>query len=151
MNKKIFFVLFLLSGIQAMCLAQDVNGLQAGVRYTRKQVEAALGKPDKYLCHDSEFGLDEEYQYGKSTFRFGQDGILVSFYVADRKFKVLSKMMKEGVKVGDRLSVLDNFVYGAPVPAIKKNKYVIPLPGDDVLTVDAEKGIIRSFCYTLPM
>ena len=79
-------------------LAQDINGLKVGEKYTRSQIIKALGTPDK---NSGEFS----YRYWPSYINVDPDEhILSSFYVEDPRFNTMTEEIEGGVKVGDDIS-----------------------------------------------
>ena len=102
----------------------DVEGFCIGQRMNYKQFVAKFGKPDRY----ENDGSDESYYIGEDYFHFEENGIFMEFILRTKRFAALTKDIKGGIRVGDKLSKLDNFKYGKPVEA----KYGTP-PGPGVV------------------
>ena len=131
----------------------DVEGVFIGQRMNYKQFVAKFGKPDTY----ENDGSDESYYIGEDYFHFEENGIFMAFVLESKRFAALTKYIKGGIRVGDKLSKLDNFKYGKPVEA----KYgTPPEPGvvkyalfshcDCIVYLYVKDGIIISINYVEP-
>ena len=98
MKTRLILTLCIVVGIAASALAQDVNGLEIGEKYTKNQVIAALGKPD-YINGGS-------YIYGRSYFNFDTyDNTFTEFCIVnDKRFLTMTKEISGGLRVGDNVS-----------------------------------------------
>ena len=116
-GKRILFItLALLMSFAAMAqeneewFGHDVEGFCTGQRMNYKQFVAKFGKPDRIL------GDGESYYVEGNYFHFEQS-IFLQFIIKTPRFAVLTKYIKGGIRVGDKLSKLDNFKYGKPIKA----------------------------------
>ena len=99
MKTRLLFTICLAIFLSASsALAQDVNGLKIGEKYTRSQIIKALGKPDS--------GSDEFcYIYGQSFFNFDEDdNTFTEFSVQDPRFITMTEEIEGGLRVGDDIS-----------------------------------------------
>ena len=99
MKTRLLFTICLAIFLSASsALAQDVNGLKVGEKYTRSQIIKALGKPDS--------GSDEFcYIYGQSFFNFDEDdNTFTEFSVQDPRFITMTEEIEGGLRVGDDIS-----------------------------------------------
>ena len=75
-------------------------------------------KPTEYTQSDSgeggESSIDEYYKVGQDVFYFQDNGAFSGFSINENKFSVLTLWITDGIRVGDKLSKLDNFKYGKP-------------------------------------
>ena len=96
----------------------DVEGVKIGHKMTYDQFVAKFGKPTEYTQSDSgeggESSIDEYYKVGQDVFYFQDNGAFSGFSINENKFSVLTLWITDGIRVGDKLSKLDNFKYGKP-------------------------------------
>lgn len=96
----------------------DVEGMKIGQKMTYDQFVAKFGKPTEYTQSDSgeggESSIDEYYKVGQDVFYFQDNGAFSGFSINENKFSVLTLWITDGIRVGDKLSKLDNFKYGKP-------------------------------------
>ena len=130
----------------------DVEGFCTGQRMNYKQFVAKFGKPDRYEAN----GGDESYYIGEDYFHFEQS-IFLQFIIKTPRFAVLTKDIKGGIRVGDKLSKLDNFKYGKPIKAreaLQPNDgsvtYVLFYNTDFPLYLNTEDGKITIIHYCEP-
>ena len=128
----------------------DVEGGCIGQRMNYKQFVAKFGKPDRYEAN----GGDESYYIGEDYFHFGQDGLFLDFVLESPRFAALTKYIKGGIRVGDKLSKLDNFKYGKPVeikygfkPEKGVIKYALFSESDEPVFLLVKDGIIIVIIY----
>jgi len=128
----------------------DVEGFCIGQRMNYKQFVAKFGKPDRYEAN----GGDESYYIGEDYFHFGQDGLFLDFVLESPRFAALTKYIKGGIRVGDKLSKLDNFKYGKPVeikygfkPEKGVIKYALFSESDEPVFLLVKDGIIIVIFY----
>ena len=128
----------------------DVEGFCIGQRMNYKQFVAKFGKPDRYEAN----GGDESYYIGEDYFHFGQDGLFLDFVLESPRFATLTKYIKGGIRVGDKLSKLDNFKYGKPVeikygfkPEKGVIKYALFSESDEPVFLLVKDGIIIVIIY----
>ena len=142
----------------------DVEGMKIGQKMTFDQFVAKFGKPTEYIKSDSDSGedgtpaVDEYYRVGKDVFYFRNNGDFCGFSIKDKKLSVLTLWIPGGIRVGDKLSSLDNFKYGKP----KVASWLEPKDGfvtyilfydylDDLLYLSVKAGIICSISYSDPV
>ena len=128
----------------------DVEGFCIGQRMNYKQFVAKFGKPDRYEAN----GGDESYYIGEDYFHFEQDGLFLDFVLESPRFAALTKYIKGGIRVGDKLSKLDNFKYGKPVeikygfkPEKGVIKYALFSESDEPVFLLVKDGIIIVIFY----
>ncbi|MCI1785691.1 MAG: hypothetical protein LKI59_06095 [Bacteroidales bacterium] len=147
--KKIILIGFIIA-LSINAFAQDVEGVFADQKMTYAQVVAKFGKPDKYRKQYDEFGLSEEYFYGKTWFHFEETGKFRNFVIRDRRFAALTLDIDGGIRVGDPLSKLDNFKYGKP-QYIRTDEdgelYLLYPKSDDNVYLVVKDGIIVTIFY----
>ncbi len=99
-------------------IGADVNGIDCFTKCNYEKFVSVFGKPDKYITsgipNDDDFS--ETYYIGKNAFSFSYNGELHYFRLWDKRFAALTKFIDGGVRVGDKISKLDNIRYGRPVP-----------------------------------
>lgn len=155
-HKTILFVFAVMSlndvyaqDVDSLLFTRDVNGVRIGTEMSREQIINIFGTPDEYICHDDGTdGKGEAYYYGKTRIHF-TDNIFDEFYVCDTTFNVLTIQIKGGLKVGDSISVLDNFKYGKPKKK-KEGYYRLFVDSDNPIHLIVENGIIKGFVYSEP-
>ena len=96
----------------------DVEGVKIGQKMTYDQFVAKFGKPTEYTQSDSgeggESSIDEYYKVGQDVFYFQDNGAFSGFSINENKFSVLTLWTTDGIRLGDKLSKLDNFKSGKP-------------------------------------
>ena len=142
----------------------DVEGMKIGHKMTYDKFVAKFGKPTEYTQSDSDSGeegtptLDEYYRVGKDVFYFRNNGSFCGFFIKDKNLSVLTLWIPGGIRVGDKLSSLDNFKYGKPRAA----SWLEPKDGvvtytlfydylDDLVFLSVKNGIICSISYSDPI
>lgn len=136
----------------------DVEGIQIGQNMNYDQFVAKFGKPDRYerneLGDENDPCLDEYYWKGDNWFSFTNNGSFCEFILMDNKYAALTLWIPGGIRVGDKLSKLDNFKYGKPKVAewLKSQNgfthYVLFYDYLDSLVFLAVKnGIIKRISY----
>ncbi|MCI1640303.1 MAG: hypothetical protein LKI42_03385 [Bacteroidales bacterium] len=147
--KKIILISFIIA-LSVNAFAQDVEGLHADQKMTYAQVVAKFGKPDEYRKHYDEFGLTEDYFYGKTWFHFEETGKFRNFVIRDRRFAALTLDIAGGIRVGDPLSKLDNFKSGKP-QYVRTDEdgelYLLYPKSDDNVYLVVRDGIIVTIFY----
>ena len=116
----------------------DVEGIHIGEWVDSAKVVSVFGKPDRYICSADEFGHTEEYFFGRNKLHFEGDGCFISFSLSDNRFAALIDTIEGGVRVGDPISKLDNYVTGKP-ELIKK------VDGFDVYAINKDLCDITRF------
>lgn len=139
----------------------DVEGVQIREKMNYKQFVAKFGKPTKYqkdYLEDDENGepyYGEYYRIEPNSFYFRNNGIFNYFVLKDSKFAALTLWIPGGIRVGDKLSKLDNFKYGKP----KVAEWLKPKNGfveyilfydylDDLVFLSVKDGIIYNISYS---
>jgi len=125
----------------------DVKGIFVGGTYTKTQVQTKWGTPTKYWSGMSEFGLDEEYCYSNSLFRFSDNGIFVEFYIKTSNFPVCTAF-SGGIKVGDNISRIQAIGLGTPVLQNDGTYYLFRSGLDDPLIFKHSNGVITQISFT---
>ncbi len=140
----------------------DVEGMKIGQKMTYDQFVAKFGKPDRYEQNDvGESGcpsIAEYYDVGGNFFSCRNNGVFATFVLDDNRYAALTLWISGGLRVGDKLSSLDNFKYGKP----KIASWLEPKDGfvtytlfydylDDLVFLSVKDGIIRSISYSDPM
>ena len=137
----------------------DVDGVKIGQVMNYGQFVAKFGKPDKYLKNDIGDGDEpcwgEYYRIENNTFYFRGNAGFNDFVLCDNKFAALTSWIPGGIRVGDKLSKLDNFKYGKPIVAswLKPEngfvKYVLFYNYlDDLVFFAVKDGIICRIIYS---
>ena len=158
MRKILFITIAFFMSFVAMAqeneewFGHDVEGFCIGQRMNYKQFVTKFGKPDRYEAN----GGDESYYIGEDYFHFEQS-IFLQFIIKTPRFAVLTKDIKGGIRVGDKLSKLDNFKYGKPIKAreaLQPNDgsvtYVLFYNTDFPLYLNTEDGKITIIHYCEP-
>jgi len=135
----------------------DVNGINCSTKCNYDKFVSVFGKPDAYISsgnpNDDDFC--ETYEIGENYFAFSDNGYLNYFELGDNRFSALTKFIKGGVRVGDKISKLDNIKYGKPVPE-KPNKdgttwYDLWESSYDPVYLLVKDGIILRIVYSAAM
>ena len=136
--------------IDMMLYDRDVNGIEIGDTLKYDQVVLLFGEPKRYYEHDSEdLGVNKHYYYGENIFIF-KDNVFIGFGLRDALFAALTNHIEGGLKVGDKLSRLDNFKYGKP-ECHRWNTYLLFTGSDNPVYLIVENGIIIGIDYNDPM
>ena len=137
----------------------DVEGLKTGQVMNYDQFVAKFGKPDRYIKTDLGDGnipcWGESYRLGHNSFYFRDNGFFNDFVLCDNRFAALTLWIPGGIRVGDKLSKLDNFKYGKPIVA----SWYKPSDGcvayvlfynylDDLVFLAIKDGIIQRISYS---
>ncbi|HBH08449.1 MAG TPA: hypothetical protein DDX40_03495 [Rikenellaceae bacterium] len=138
----------------------DVEGVKVEQKMNYDQFVAKFGKPDEYIKQEGteEMCFDEHYRIGHCYLDFRNDGIFSSFTLGDSHFAALTSWIPGGIRVGDKLSKLDNFKYGKPIVA----SWIKPRNGfveyalfynylDDIVYLTVKDGIIFRISYSAPV
>lgn len=157
--KKIFFYIALTIATCSMSMGQevdmmlynrDVNGVEIGDILKYHQVVLIFGDPSYYNENDSgDLGVNKHYYYGENCFHF-KDDEFIGFSLFDASFAALTNHIESGLKVGDKLSILDNFKYGKPEYHAEK-VYSLFTRSDNPVYLEVENGIITCINYSDPM
>lgn len=124
----------------------DLNGyLFRGVQ-TKDSIVLYFGTPDKYRSIMSELGLDEEFSYGKSIIRLGENGNAYAFGVFDKRFAVYTFATKGGIRVGDSVSKIRQLGFGE-LKFVSSDLFYFWNIGDFPLKVYHKSGIITSLHF----
>jgi hypothetical protein len=123
----------------------SVNGLNLGSVYTNAQVTAQWGTPTEYWSGESEFGLNETYDYSDNQFYYNDNGIFHSFYIMTSDFVVYVPRIGR-FKVGDNISKISYLGNTADKPQASG---ILKLPsGDDQFIVEySDDDIITKIYY----
>ena len=138
----------------------DVEGVKVEQKMNYDQFVAKFGKPDRYerneLGDETEPCLDEYYWIGRNWMSFTKNGYFCEFVLKDNRFAALTSWIPGGIRVGDKLSKLDNFKYGKPIVAswLKPEngfvKYVLFYNYlDDLVFFAVKDGIIYCIKYSV--
>ncbi len=161
MKKFILLLIFLFTS--AVSFAQDVEGVEIDSVMTYNQIVAKFGEPTRYWSHETEFGLDEEFYYDENLLYFGWGNKFLNFYISSNQFRVLTKDIEGGIKVGDLLSKMENCKYGMPKLADWLNKrenlqdgctryYYNPNgDADSYVIIGVRDGIIKWISFDYPV
>ncbi len=137
----------------------DVDGVKIGQVMNYGQFVAKFGKPDKYLKNDIGDGNEpcwgEYYRIEPNSFYFRNNGFFNEFVLKDSRFAGMTLWIQGGIRVGDKLSKLDNFKYGKPIVA----SWLKPENGfveyvlfynylDDLVFLSVKDGIIFCISYS---
>ena len=140
----------------------DVEGMKIGHKMTYDQFVAKFGKPDRYEQKDvGESGcpsIAEYYDVGGNFFSCRNNGFFGTFVLDDNRYAALTLWIPGGVRVGDKLSKLDNFKYGKP----KVASWLKPEDGlvdyvlfydylDDLVFLSVKDGVIQNIHYSSSM
>jgi len=160
MKRILFITIALFMSFAAMAqeneewFGYDVEGFCIGQRMNYKQFVAKFGKPDRYEVYGEDDGKQESYYYGKDYFYCDYNGQFLEFNLKTPRFAALTKYIKGGIRVGDKLSKLDNFKYGKPVeikygfkPEKGVIKYALFSESDEPVFLLVKDGIIIVIIY----
>ncbi len=140
----------------------DVAGVKIEQKMTYGQFVAKFGKPTEYIQsesgEDSKPDVDEYYKVGRDVFYFQDNGTFCGFSINEKNFSVLTLWVPGGIRVGDKLSKLDNFKYGKP----KEASWLKPENGfveyvlfynylDAFVYLSVKDGIIHNIQYSDPV
>ena len=118
----------------------DVEGIHIGEWVDSAKVVSIFGKPDRYHAYDTEFGISQVFQYGGSWLHFEANGCLINFRLSDNKYAALIDTIEGGIRVGDPISKLDNYVTGKPV------LIGVDDTGNDIYAINKDLCDITRFC-----
>lgn len=138
----------------------DVEGIRIGQCVDYEKFASIFGKPDKYerkVTNGGVYDIIEAYTVGNNYFEFGDGGHFCSFTLEDNRFSALTLFIENGIKVGDKLSELDNFRYGKPIvaewmkPFSQYIIYVLFPDQDCKILLCVKDGIIKKIIYSDPI
>lgn len=144
--------------IENLQLKIDVNGVPLWSILNKEQIIEKFGIPDEYYNEDGMYDdawQERGYRYGKNYIETC-DGELWEFYIRDNNFKVLTTYFKDGVKVGDHISVFKGFKDGMLCQRDPREfgdycyQIVDSLEGYFCFSTDSD-GFITSIWYTFPV
>ncbi len=103
-------------------------------------------------------GCQNDVVSGAHGFSFCDGGRFFGFYLSDSRFSALTLWIPGGIRVGDKLSKLDNFKYGKP----KVADWMKPTDGsvqyvlfydylDGLVFLSVKNGIIEGIWYSDPV
>ena len=96
----------------------DVEGVKIGQKMTYDKFVAKFGKPDRYEQKDvGESGcpsIAEYYDVGGNFFSCRNNGVFGTFVLDDNRYAALTLWIPGGIRVGDKLSSLDNLSMESP-------------------------------------
>ena len=133
----------------------DVNGFKLGEILTKEDFVKMFGVPTKIHNEDGEFDWPGDpkhrsYYYDESFFET-YDGEFTDFYIKSPSYKVLAKYFKDGIGVGDHISVLKDFEHGV-LCLRNPNEYKLESMYEGIFTLRTDdSGYIVSMSYTTPM
>lgn len=134
--------------------SRDVNGVCVGTILTRDQVVAKFGEPTRYVEQDSgDNGVNRYYYYGNSYIHT-KAHVFDEFGISDAAFAVCTLQIAGGLKVGDPLSKLDNFVFGKPkfIKTVDDMlRYRLFYTSDNPVHLYVKDGIIVDITYHDPI
>jgi hypothetical protein len=141
----------------------DVEGIMIDQKINYGQFVAKFGNPDEYERKDTYitggvYENEENYKIGRNGFSFCDGGRFFGFYLSDSRFSALTLWVPGGIRVGDKLSKLDNFKYGKP----KVADWMKPTDGsvqyvlfydylDGLVFLSVKNGIIEGIWYSDPV
>lgn len=141
----------------------DVEGIMINHKINYGQFVDVFGNPDEYERMDTYitggvYESEETYRIGGNRFSFCDDGRFFSFHLSDARFSALTLWIPGGIRVGDKLSKLDNFKYGKP----KVADWMKPTDGsvqyvlfydylDGLVFLSVMNGIIEGIWYSDPV
>jgi len=128
----------------------DVSFIHLDSCYTKAQILALWGEPRTYHQHESEFGLDESYYYGKNGFEFNK-GYMTLFSLADQMFSIFNNHIPGGIKVGDPVTQFNQLIFGKLHFKGKAGEFYFQIgDADDVIQIIAdENNLIIEIYYIL--
>lgn len=133
---------------------RDVNGVKVGTVLTRDRVVAEFGEPTRFVEKDSgDNGVDRHYYYGNSYIHTN-DHVFDEFGISDAAFAVCTLQIDGGLKVGDPLSKLDDFMFGKPQfdkPIEDMLRYKLFHTADNPVDLYVKDGIIVDIHYHDPV
>lgn len=136
--------------VDMMLFNRDVNGIEVGTILTKDILIAKFGDPTRYIEQDSgDNGINKWYYFGDNYFHV-KDDVFDEFSIVDSSFVAFTNHVKGGLKIGDPISLLDNFKYGAP----KKETdtcYILFHTADNPVYIYVENDIIVAINYHDPM
>ena len=115
---KVFFMTIFVLSIADISKAQsnsvflNLENLILYKVYQKDSVFTKLGQPDHYKSHTSEFGLNEEYEYGINVIMFSENGKFSGFALLDSRFAIFSSLIPGGIRVGDSVSKFQQLSFG---------------------------------------
>ncbi len=135
----------------------DVNGIDCSIKCNYDKFVSVFGKPDAYISsgnpNDDDFC--ETYEIGENYFAFSDNGYLNYFELGDNRFAALTNFIKGGVRLGDKISKLDNIIYGKPKFLNKmengKLRYVLWESSYDPVYFHIKDGVILKIIYSAAM
>ena len=126
-------------------------GLHIGQKADSARVVSIFGKPDRYKKFDNEYGISETYYFGSNRLHFECNGCFLDFRLDDNRFAALIDTIEGGVRVGDPISKLDNYVTGKP-ELIEKvdgfDVYAINKDLCDITRFFVKNGIINIIVFS---
>ena len=139
----------------------DVEGIMINHKINYGQFVDVYGNPDEYERMDTNGGVyenEETYRIGENRFSFCDGGRFFGFHLSDERFAALTLWIPGGIRVGDKLSKLDNFKYGKP----KVADWMKPTDGsvlyvlfydylDGLVFLSVKNGIIEGIWYSDPV
>ncbi len=139
----------------------DVEGIMINHKINYGQFVDVFGNPDEYERMDTNGGVYEvveTYRVGKNSFEFCDGGRFFGFHLSDARFAALTLWISGGIRVGDKLSKLDNFKYGKPKVAYwmkttdGSEQYVLFYDYlDGLVFLSVKNGIIKGIWYSDPV
>lgn len=134
----------------------DVKGISCETKCDYAKFVSVFGVPDEYYKFgEPEDGeeMSETYYFGETYFVFQNNGELRHFFIRDSRFPVLTNYLAGGIRVGDKISKLDNFEYGKPVFKEKRKdgteKYVLWEKSYDPVYIYVKNGFIKTILYVV--
>ena len=89
----------------------DVNGVYVGKSMNGRELVKLFGEPDEVINAEAGKYGEVGYIYG-DTYLELLKGRFLEFHIYDPSFKVMSAYFDDGLKVGDHISVFDDFTDG---------------------------------------
>lgn len=150
--------LYILSAqeVDLMLYDRDVNGVEIGTVLTEEQIVEIFGEPDYIHVDYPAEGMDELfnvvnklYYYGNSYVHF-EDNEFIGFCLRDSTIQALTNHIENGIRIGDNLSILDDFKYGKP-QLYDNDTYILFYTSDNPVYLIVENGIIVGIDYHNPV
>lgn len=89
----------------------DVKGVPIGATVSESDILDKFGKPTRTELQDGEDGTLVWYYYGDSYLLF-ENGTFIEFTICDSQLQIMTRYFSGGIRVGDDISVFQNFEHG---------------------------------------
>ena len=147
------------------CFAQDINGLDICKKRTKSEFIQLFGQPKDYSKYtpakgDDGLGLGytESYEFDGIWIDYSEKIGIYSYGISSPDYHVLTDIVSaEGIKVGDNLSKLDNYLKYLSKPEYitsgpMKGAYVSDfIQWEGTMIFDVVNGKITCIAYQFPL